>query len=217
MFKVMGLIRRRGDLPPDAFRLHWRTIHRGLALRIAEAGLLAGYVQNHKLDIPVDGLEIVADGVPELWFADAEAFAALRSHAAFRDGAFHDEPNFMDISDYRSQPLTEEIGTGAPRRECVGLLKAILFLHEGEPGLPGHGAVRTARQTRPATPLPIKVAPYVAVETSWWHDLATFRRAWADHDGPARGLLAEERVVFWPGDPSPPADWRPVPPTRAQA
>ena len=214
MLKVMGLIQRRGALPLDLFRLHWRTIHRGLALRIAEAGLLKGYVQNHRIDVPVDRLNIVADGVPELWFESADSFTALRTAPAFREGAFHDEPNFMDIGDYRSQPLTEEVGTGAPRAECVGLLKAILFLRAGEQGMSTDGAVRIAQQTAPDVSLAIKVAPYAAVQTSWWPDAATFNAAWAQQDRIFDGLIAEERPVFWPGETPPPADWRPMPQTR---
>ncbi|NWK99157.1 hypothetical protein DM806_26560 [Sphingobium lactosutens] len=63
MLKVMGQIVRRPDLSLDAFRLHWRTTHRGLALRLAHSGLLRGYVQNHRLDIDVEGLVPVA-GAP---------------------------------------------------------------------------------------------------------------------------------------------------------
>ncbi len=214
MLKVMGLIQRRGDLPLDSFRLHWRTIHRGLALRLAEAGLLAGYVQNHRLDIAVDGLNVIADGVPELWFADAQAFATMRSHPALLEGAYQDEPDFMDIRDYRSQPLTEEAGEGRPRIECVGLLKAMLFLRGAAPGLPRDGAVRVAEQRGLKLDAPIRIADYERVETSWWPDLAAFRSAWIERGLPGDGLLAEERVVFWPGDQPPPADHRPLPQTR---
>ena len=202
----MGLIQRRGDLPLNAFRLHWRTIHRGLALRLAEAGLLRGYVQNHRLALDAPGLRVVADGVPELWFDGPDVFGTMRTHPAFRDGVFHDEPNFMDVGDYRSQPLGEEAGEGASRAECVGLLKLIRFARSGEPAFAADGAVRRAVHRRPSDELPIKVAPYDRVETSWWPDLASFAAAWRLAGIEADGLLAEERPVFWPGDPIPPAD-----------
>lgn len=208
MLKVMGLIQRRGDLPLDSFRLHWRTIHRGLALRLADAGLLAGYVQNHRLDIPVPGLRIIADGVPETWFADSNLFETMRGHDAYRGGVFHDEPKFMVTEAYRSLRLEEERGTGAERRDCAGLLKAILLLDADDPGLEGD-AVRTAAQRLLA---PAERGQWV--QTSWWPDAAAFDAAWARRGRGADGLLAEERVVFWPGDVPPPADWRPVAPTR---
>ncbi|WP_439533795.1 EthD domain-containing protein [Polymorphobacter sp.] len=208
MLKVMGLIQRRGDLPLDSFRLHWRTIHRGLALRLAEAGLMAGYVQNHRLDIPAPGLRIAADGVPELWFADEAVFQSMRGHPAHADGVFHDEPQFMQTIGYRSLRLEEEQGEGAARQDCVGLLKAILLLEADDPGLAG-APVRGARQRL--------LAPHDDihhVQTSWWADRGAFEAAWSARGRGALGLLAEERVVFWPGDPVPPADWRPIPQTR---
>ena len=229
MLKVMGQIRRRKDLPLDAFRLHWRTIHRGLALRIAHAGLMRGYVQNHRLDIPVDGLDPVADGVPELWFDDGDAFARLRGSPAFRHGAFHDEPRFMDIGDYRSLLLGAETEAVAPsRRECAGLLKAMVFLSPGEaigavgesPRILGDASpVRLSWHARSAAPGTVAMADHAGVETSWWPDLDSFLAAWARRPGKGRvtGMLVEERPVFWPGDPLPPADWRPVAPTRVPA
>ncbi|NLR73188.1 EthD domain-containing protein [Novosphingobium sp. ERN07] len=215
MFKVMGLIQRRSDLPLDAFRLHWRTTHRGLALRLAEAGLLAGYVQNHRLDISVEGLKPVADGVPELWFTSADVFAAMRDHPTFREGAYQDEPDFMDVDDYRSQPLTEECVHGLARQDCVGLLKTILFLGTGEPCMPVDQSVRHAVQSRHSATLAFKLAPYASVQTIWWPDLSSFRLSWKAYGRVASGLLAEERPVFWPGERPPPADWRPRLQTRA--
>lgn len=215
MLKVMGLIRRRGDLPPDVFRLHWRTIHRGLALRLAEAGIMRGYVQNHALDIPVPGLRRIADGVPELWFDDVASFRAMRGHPAHAEGVFHDEPHFMETEGYRSLWLEEETASGLPRRDCVGLLKAILLLPEGDEGL-GGAPLRVARQD--------VLGPDGAsgwVQTSWWPDLGAFNAAWQqrgreEQGWGADGLLAEERPVFWPGDPVPAADWRPIPQTRVR-
>lgn len=210
MLKVMGLIRRRGDLPPDVFRLHWRTIHRGLALRLAEAGIMRGYVQNHALEIPVPGLRRIADGVPELWFDDVASFRAMRGHPAHAEGVFHDEPHFMETEGYRSLWLEEETASGRSRRDCVGLLKAILWLPDGDVGL-GGTPLRVARQD--------VLGPDGAsgwVQTSWWNRLEDFKAAWALRGQAADGLLAEERPVFWPGEPVPPADWRPVPQTRAR-
>jgi hypothetical protein len=227
MLKVMGQIRRRKDLSLDAFRLHWRTIHRGLALRIAHAGIMRGYVQNHRLDIPVDGLEPVADGVPELWFDDATAFASLRNSSAFRDGAFHDEPRFMDIGDYRSLLLgPESHAAGPPRRDCVGLLKAMFFLPSGESmGSSGSTSrilgeatpVRASWHPRSDAPSKVTMSNHAGVETSWWSDLDSFLIAWARRTvhGPVAGMLVDERPIFWPGDILPQADWRPVLPTRS--
>jgi hypothetical protein len=225
MLKVMGQIRRRPDLPLDAFRLHWRTIHRGLALRIAHAGIMRGYVQNHRLDIAVDGLEPVADGVPELWFDDAGAFERLRTSPSFGDGAFHDEPRFMDTEGYQSLLLGAETDAVAPsRQECAGLLKAMFFLPAGPTAGDGTvsrilGEVAPVRLTwhaRSTADVAMAMSDHSGVETSWWPDLDSFRAAWSRRmvTGPVMGMLVEERPVFWPGQDIPPADWHPVPATR---
>jgi hypothetical protein len=79
------------------------------------------------------------------------------------------------------------------------LLKAILLLDGDDPGLCGD-AVRVSAQRLLA---PEGDAHWV--QTSWWADAATFTGAWASRGRGADGLLAEERVVFWPGDTPPPA------------
>lgn len=221
MLKVMGQLHRRPDLPLDAFRLHWRTVHRGLALRLAHAGLLRGYVQNHRLDIAVDGLEAIADGVPELWFDDAESFARMRAADVLRKGAFQDEPNFMDTGNYRSLLLDEESIALAPsRRECAGLLKAMVFLgpetvEAADPtvSLLGHGRpVRLSVHRRSVSEAGVATSGHSLVETSWWASLDHFCAAWSARRSPqsVEGMLVEERPVFWPGETPPPADWTPV-------
>ncbi|HKY82411.1 MAG TPA: EthD domain-containing protein [Sphingobium sp.] len=218
MLKVMGQIVRKPDVPLDAFRLHWRTIHRGLALRLAHAGLLRGYVQNHRLDIAVEGLSPIADGVPELWFDDAQAFARLRQSEALLAGAFQDEPRFMDTSRYRTLLLEPETYALAPsRKECVGLLKLMLFLDaEVAEVLPLEDAVRFSTHRRSSVSGTVPLSSHARVETSWWRSLDDFRAAWARRFArqPIEGVLVEERPVFWPGQDIPPADWAPVPQTR---
>lgn len=216
MLKVMGQIVRKPDMTLDAFRLHWRTIHRGLALRLAHVGLLRGYVQNHRLDIAVDGLTPIADGVPELWFDDAEAFARLRQSEALLAGAYQDEPRFMDTGRYRTLLLEPESVALAPsRKECVGLLKVMLFM-ETDLGLPQDHAVRFSIHCRSSASAAVPLSGHARVETSWWRSLDDFTAAWARRAvrGPIEGLLVEERPVFWPGEDIPAADWTAVPQTR---
>lgn len=222
MIKVMGLIKRRPDLELDAFKLHWRTIHRGLALRLAHAGLLLGYVQNHRLDIQVEGLVPFADGVPELWFDDVQTLNGMRDSPAFRDGAFHDSPRFMDVEDYQSLLLNPEPDIAAPpRRECAGLLKA-MFLLDTAPLLDaqqaaksmvlGEGApIRLSYQLASRETATIDTRAFGALETSWWTDLPSFMQAWSQRQiKGVSGMLVEERPVFWPGEIPPTANWSPV-------
>ncbi len=222
MIKVMGLLQRLPDMSLDAFRLHWRTVHRGLALRLAHAGILQAYVQNHRLDIAVDGMVPFADGMPELWFRDMACFQNMHGSVAFRDGAFHDSDRFMDVSRYASLVIEPEMAVAAPpREECAGLLKAMFILDdvndealvEGAPS-PTMGEIAPIRLSyhRALTQgVALSGRPFRAVETSWWPDLPSFLDAWSRRRKQVvEGILVEERPIFWPGERPPPADWRPV-------
>ncbi|NWK99166.1 hypothetical protein DM806_26610 [Sphingobium lactosutens] len=222
MIKIMGMLQRLPDMPLDAFRLHWRTVHRGLALRLAHADILQAYVQNHRLAIDVDGMIPFADGVPELWFRDLAAFQGMHSSIAFRDGAFHDSDRFMDVTRYRSLMLEEEMTvTAPPREECAGLLKAIFILDDvtdeeltdGAPS-PTMGEIKPVRLSYHralSEGAALSGRPCKAVETSWWADLPTFLDAWSNRrKRQVEGILVEERPIFWVGERVPPADWAPV-------
>ena len=222
MIKVMGLLQRLPDMSLDAFRLHWRTVHRGLALRLAHANILQAYVQNHRLDIKVDGMVPFADGMPELWFRDLESFQGMHQSIAFRDGAFHDSDRFMDVTRYQSLVVQPEMdATAPPREECAGLLKAIFILDDvseeeladGQPS-PTMGDIKPIRLSyHHALPKGAALSgrPFKAVETSWWPDLPTFLDAWSRRRRPVvEGILVEERPIFWVGERPPQADWAPV-------
>lgn len=222
MLKVMGLLRRRPDMELDAFRLHWRTVHRGLALRLAHAGIIRGYVQNHRLEIEMDGMIPFADGSPELWFDDVRALDGMRDSPAYREGAFHDGPRFMDVTHYDSLLLEPEPEIAAPSRmECAGLLKAMFIIDDMSPedlATPGRSLVmgdiapvRLSHQRASSEPVSIAVRRCAVVETSWWRDLPSFAEAWSRRRvRQVAGMLIEERPIFWPGERPPAADWSPV-------
>lgn len=222
MLKVMGLLQRRPEMQLDAFRLHWRTTHRDLALRLAHAGIIRAYVQNHRLAIDVEGLEPFADGVPELWFDDIHSIDRMRDSPAYREGAFHDGPRFMDVEHYDSLLLDTEPEIAAPpRTECAGLLKAMFILESAAPQdieethrsmIMGEiSPVRLSYHRASSETAAISVRPCVAVETSWWKDLPSFLEAWSRREvREATGILAEERPVFWLDERPPAADWSPV-------
>lgn len=223
MLKVMGLLQRLDGMPLDAFRLHWRTVHRGLALRLAHANILQGYVQNHRLDIPVDGMMPFADGMPELWFKDLAAFQGMHASRAFRDGAFHDSDLFMDVTRYRSLLLDPELDVSAPpREECAGLLKAMFILDDvrdedlvdgaPSPTMGDIAPVRLSYHRASVEGASVASRACTALETSWWPDLPTFLDAWRRRPDqqPVEGILVEERPIFWVGERPPPADWTPV-------
>lgn len=96
MIVRMGLIKRRPDLSPEAFRRHWREVHGPLAAHFP--GLLA-YHQNHIVDRRQLGVDHARgawdiDGISELWFeSDAAMQAAIASPAY--PPTREDEANFL--------------------------------------------------------------------------------------------------------------------------
>lgn len=97
MERVIFCLRRRPDLPPEAFRQHWREIHAPLVVKHAATLGIKRYIQVHALEAaPVGGRPPGFDGVGEVWVESVEAFRAaaatgqgavavreLREHDAF--------------------------------------------------------------------------------------------------------------------------------------
>lgn len=125
MFKSIGLIQRRADFSWDDFSLYWRTTHRAEAEKLE--AWLRRYRQNHLAPDALDGFcgARPADGCPILWLESAESIAEMVASAAFRKGAYLDEPRFMDG---RSLGLVvvQEHGR-APLAGATGIAKWLLF------------------------------------------------------------------------------------------
>lgn len=237
MLKLMGLLKHRRDSNLQAFADHWRTIHRDLALRLIGPGYMRGYIQNHRIPVTIEGADLAADGVPEVWIDGLDALRRLTTSPEYLDGAAVDEPRFIDMSQFASLLLGREavVDDGPGRQAVVPLVKAILFFHPA-PGrtmeefrcweaidhpvlTPEARPVRLSRHTAvdPADDLPPPA--YAGVETSWWPDIAGFQRAWARRQrasdivdaGHVAGLLALEEPVLWPAqdvEPTlPPGRW----------
>jgi uncharacterized protein (TIGR02118 family) len=88
----MGLLTRRPDLTPEAFRRHWRDVHGPLAARMPG---LRRYEQNHVVDSSQLAIDHARgdwdlDGISQLWFDDAEAMRAAARSPAF-------EPTVPDL------------------------------------------------------------------------------------------------------------------------
>jgi uncharacterized protein (TIGR02118 family) len=90
MVKLVGLIRKRGDLTTEQFRAHWLEIHAPLARQLPG---LRRYTVNF-IDREASP-NAVYDGFSELWFDSTEALdAALASPIGEAIAA--DIPKFMD-------------------------------------------------------------------------------------------------------------------------
>src|SRR5919198_1683687 len=96
MIKVFALLPKKPGISDEQFHRHWRAVHAPLALRIAS---LRRYVQSHRLPQPVPGFSgSPYEGAAEVWFDDLQAASRMRESPEYLEGAFRDEPNFIDTS-----------------------------------------------------------------------------------------------------------------------
>jgi ribosomal protein S18 acetylase RimI-like enzyme len=205
MPKLIGFIRRRHDLDLAAFSHHWRTTHRGHAEKLSP--WLRGYAQNHLYPGPIADVQRPADGCPVLWLDDLADVPAMIASTAFREGAYLDEPCFMEG---RSSGLAVEEEV---RQPGTGAVKLMLFLGLN-PGAragdfwPVAHASGWVRNHRLPGQLLDPACDFDLVDEIWWSDLEAFAadRAGAPHiaacDWAAlhrlKAAMVEELVVFPP-------------------
>ena len=211
MLKLYGLLARRPDLSLEEFSQHWRTVHRELALRLVAPGYMRGYVQNHRQELELAGVDAPFDGCPELWIDRVESLPQLASSPEYLEGAGPDEANFM-TGGSKSCIAQPRFACGAPR-EQASPCKVLMFYGDGIDArtpwsqqrpwsLPDASALRIERDAC-LVDVP-GLEPYLAIESSWWRDFDTFRDAWlaAAGDGgrlaPAMVLPVTELIVFLP-------------------
>ena len=228
MLKVLSFLTRREDFSLPAFSEYWRTVHKAHAMKLVEAGFIAGYVQNHRLrdrseDVP--GLPLMADGAPELWVEHADDLARLVASPEYLKGAGPDEANFIRPP-VISAVARERVVAHGPI--AAGALKLMLVVRRAN-GVPAADFATGWLSSPPIVPGAIRVSrhiplggdpPFDGVELSWWPDAATLRAAWAARgdrlfDGlvdasTLRGLVVREEVVVPPPQRSPQADAAPA-------
>ena len=85
--KVVSFLKRRADFSLAEFSQYWRSTHKAHALTLVEAGFFSGYIQNHALEPALEGLEVMADGSPELWIDEVEALLRLVESREYKEGA----------------------------------------------------------------------------------------------------------------------------------
>ena len=117
MVKLVYCIRRRPDVPPDAFRKHWREVHAPKVERCAQALRARRYVQSHTLDTVLNdalrgsrGANPPYDGITEVWWdSEEDLAAAMRTPEGAEAGRalLEDEESFIQLGD-SSLFLTEE-------------------------------------------------------------------------------------------------------------
>lgn len=203
--KVVSFLKRRADFTLPAFSEYWRTIHKAHAMKLVEAGFVQGYVQNHRVDVEVDDLDIVADGSPELWIDSVDALRRLVRSPEYRQGAGPDEANFMILPATTCVAREYILREAADRGSLDGALKVMLafrrrrdlaraafascwLMGEGPLLMPDSQPLRLTRQVVVEEG---GVAPFDGVECSWWRDPEEFRQAWAGRDQSGARVLMD--------------------------
>jgi len=219
LLRMISLIDRRADISLARFSEHWRTVHRDHALALVPAGLMLGYVQNHRRDVVVAGLDAAGDGAPELWMDSADAPARLGLSPAYRNGAALDEPNFMEggARMFLGQ-MVDRPGDEA-RMAVVAATKLLLF-YDVPSDLPADrlaaiwrergltlSAATAVRRAELYVSLDPRDGARACAEAIWWASDADFQRAWdrrAQTFSPfvesssLKGMLVDELPVLWP-------------------
>lgn len=92
MIHLMFLMRRKPGLSRQECQKHWREIHAPLAQRIPG---IRRYVQSHVLNVNDD--DPPYDGMAEIWVDDEAAAVSVFRSKEYMEGAYLDEPNFVDL------------------------------------------------------------------------------------------------------------------------
>jgi uncharacterized protein (TIGR02118 family) len=117
LLKLVFVIRRRTDLPPEEFHRYWLEEHGPLARSLLEPLGVRRYVQAHTVETDLNGALAAArgtaeayDGLAEIWWDSLdELLAVLNSEDGRRanETLFEDEARFIDF-ERSSFFLTEE-------------------------------------------------------------------------------------------------------------
>jgi len=124
MVHLMFLMKRKPGLSRQECQRHWRGIHAPLAQRIPG---IRRYVQSHVFSAQEE--EPPYDGVAEIWVDDEPAATAIFQTQEYREGAYVDEPNFVDVKQVvRLRTEDHVMLAGAPIGKDERLIKRLSFL-----------------------------------------------------------------------------------------
>ncbi len=130
MLHLHFLIQRKDGISRQDFSAHWRNIHAPLAVKIPG---IHRYVQNHTP--PFLSRNPAYDGIVEIWMDDEAAVKAAFDSLEYRNGAYVDEPNFVDLKQViRLRTHDEVILPGDPIGKDADLIKRVSFIKR-KPGM----------------------------------------------------------------------------------
>jgi uncharacterized protein (TIGR02118 family) len=127
MIHIHYFITRRPGLSDEQFHRYWRETHAPIVARIPQ---LKGYVQSHP--IPFANNNSTYDGEAEVWLDGLGALEALRKSREYLDGAFKDEPNFIDLNRSDFLAARDHVIVDGPAKP--GLVKGVWRMRR-KPGI----------------------------------------------------------------------------------
>ena len=108
MIKLTFAVRRRADIEAEEFHRYWRDEHGPLVRSFQPILGMRRYVQNHRLETPLNDVLRASrnalepfDGTAELWWDDVEALTAASSTPeglAAGQALLTDEARFIDLA-----------------------------------------------------------------------------------------------------------------------
>lgn len=196
MIKLLALLPKKSDVSNEQFHRHWREVHALLALRIKT---LRRYVQSHRIPQQIAGFSSAPyEGVAEVWFDTLETALGLRTNPEYLEGAYRDEPNFIETSGLAFLPTQENVVVAGPSFAKDTPAVKGLFLVKRKPGMSVAEFQDYWRNIHaplvPRTPHLLRyvqchVLPtmyeadsppaYDGVAELWWPNLAKFQESWA--------------------------------------
>ncbi|MBI3303844.1 MAG: EthD domain-containing protein [Deltaproteobacteria bacterium] len=196
MIKSFALLPKKPGTSDEQFHRHWREVHAPLALRITS---LRRYVQSHRLPQQIPNFTAAPyEGVAEVWFDNLETTMRMRDSPEYLEGAFKDEPNFIDVPGLTRLVTRENVVVAGPTFAKDTPTVKGLFLVKRKRGM-SVAEFQDYWRTRhaplvPRTPHLLRyvqchVLPemyeadtppaYDGVAELWWPDLAKFQESWA--------------------------------------
>ncbi|MBM4255925.1 MAG: EthD family reductase [Deltaproteobacteria bacterium] len=199
MVKCFALLTKKTGTSDEHFHNHWRTTHAQLALRITS---LRRYVQSHYIPHVSASFAVAPfHGAAEVWYDDLATAVGMRTNPQYVEGAYADEPNFINQSDLKWLATKEHaVVAGSPIAKDAQLVKGV-FLVKRKPGLSVAEFQDYWRNKHaplvPRTPHLLKYVqchvlpetyesefppPFDGVAELWWPDLAKFKESWASKE-----------------------------------
>ncbi len=212
MVKGFALIVKKTGISDEQFHSHWRSVHAQLALRITS---LRRYVQSHRMPgLTASFPSPRFDGAAEVWFDSLEAALQMRESPDYLEGAYKDEPNFINQPELRWLTTRENIVVaGTPMTKDAACVKGV-FLVKRKPGL-SVAEFQDYWRTKhaplvPRTPHLLRyvqchVLPetyeadtppaYDGVAELWWPNVEKFKESWASPELQVEQLTDAKQFV----------------------